>query len=230
MRFPTRLRYWLADRLGDLLYLLTPGYRRNVRSNSATCPLRQRIDRADHRGMSTTSSEFQRETGPICWSCRNGAPPSSATKLRLTPGSTENDWMPRLPGERAASLSPLTWAHSTIVGHFLHALGYKFTIVTGRTTARIVFDGVTYLRQSNGLPLVEATASGVRRAIQAVMQGECAVIVTDRDFFQNGTQSRVLWRGDDSSARRHSNRAGYRGIDRPALCEASRRRSRGLDP
>lgn len=72
------------------------------------------------------------------------------------------------------------------MGHFLHACGYKLTIVTGRTTARIVFDGVTHLRQSNGLSLVEATASGVRKAIQTVMQGNCSVIVTDRDFFQNG--------------------------------------------
>lgn len=30
---PTRTRYWIADRMGDLLYLLTPGYRRNVQSN-----------------------------------------------------------------------------------------------------------------------------------------------------------------------------------------------------
>jgi lauroyl/myristoyl acyltransferase len=62
------------------------------------------------------------------------------------------------------------------------------TIVTGRTTARIVFDGVTWLRQSNGLELVEATPSGVRRALQSVKQGNCAVIVSDRDFFQNGLQ------------------------------------------
>jgi KDO2-lipid IV(A) lauroyltransferase len=83
------------------------------------------------------------------------------------------------------------------MGHYLHAAGYKLTIVTGRTTARIVFDGVTYLRQSNGLPLVEATPSGVRRAIQAVMQGECAVIVVDRDFFQNGI--RVDFFGEETT-------------------------------
>src|SRR6185312_5089113 len=30
---PTPVRYWIADRLGDLLYILSPGYRRNVMSN-----------------------------------------------------------------------------------------------------------------------------------------------------------------------------------------------------
>jgi KDO2-lipid IV(A) lauroyltransferase len=83
------------------------------------------------------------------------------------------------------------------MGHYLHARGYKLTIVTGRTTARIVFDGVTYLRQSNGLSLVEATPSGVRKAIQTVMQGNCAVIVCDRDFFQNGND--VVLFGDPTT-------------------------------
>ena len=72
------------------------------------------------------------------------------------------------------------------MGHFLHALGYKLSIVTGRTTARMVFDGVTSLRQSNGLGSGRSTPSGVRKAIHAVMLGNCAVIVSDRDFFQNG--------------------------------------------
>jgi lauroyl/myristoyl acyltransferase len=72
------------------------------------------------------------------------------------------------------------------IGHYLHAMGYRLLIVTGRTTTRLVFDGVTYLRQSNGLPLVEATASGVRKAIQAVIAGDMSVIVCDRDFFHNG--------------------------------------------
>jgi KDO2-lipid IV(A) lauroyltransferase len=74
------------------------------------------------------------------------------------------------------------------LGHYLHSRGYKLSIVTGRTTARIVFDAVTFLRQSNGLKLVEATPSGVRTAIQAVRSGECAVFAVDRDFFQNGIQ------------------------------------------
>ena len=78
------------------------------------------------------------------------------------------------------------------LGHYLHSKGYKLSIVTGRTTARIVFDAVTFLRQSNGLGLVEATPSGVRAAIQAVRNGECAVFVTDRDFFQNGIQVRFF--------------------------------------
>jgi KDO2-lipid IV(A) lauroyltransferase len=59
------------------------------------------------------------------------------------------------------------------------------TIVTGRTTSRFVFDGVTHLRGSHGNALVEPTPSGVRNVIRALRRGECAVFLSDRDFFQN---------------------------------------------
>jgi phosphatidylinositol dimannoside acyltransferase len=181
---PTRLRYWLADRLGDVTYWRTLGYRRNVLANL------KRINRAA------------------------GAPPPTARDVRSVFHISSRNWADLLtvPGRSTAqfdeevAVSTESIAHLDaalargkgavlitahvgafdFMGHFLHARGYKLTIVTGRTTARIVFDGVTYLRQSNGLSLVEATPSGVRRAIQTVLSGNCAVIVTDRDFFGNG--------------------------------------------
>ena len=72
------------------------------------------------------------------------------------------------------------------VGQVFWARGYKLTIVTGRTTSRFIFDGVTHLRGGKGTRLVEPTPSGVRQVIRALRQGECAVFVSDRDFFQNG--------------------------------------------
>jgi lauroyl/myristoyl acyltransferase len=80
------------------------------------------------------------------------------------------------------------------VGHALHHRGYRLTSVTGRTTARFLFDAVTFLRRSHDMRLVEASPSGVRRVIQALRRGECAVFVTDRDFFQNGKPVRFFGR------------------------------------
>jgi phosphatidylinositol dimannoside acyltransferase len=183
---PVGLRYWLADRLGDLLYLFTPGYRRNVRSN---------LDHV-HFGSGLPAPTTRDVHNIYRVSARNWAdllvvPKRSTAQfrsdVRVTPGSLERLDAALARGKGCILITAHVGAFD-FMGHYLHALGYKLTIVTGRTTARIVFDGVTYLRQSNGLPLVEATASGVRRAIQAVIQGECAVIVTDRDFFQNGTR------------------------------------------
>jgi KDO2-lipid IV(A) lauroyltransferase len=72
------------------------------------------------------------------------------------------------------------------IGQALQARGYPLTVVTGRTTARFIFDGVTWLRKSRGSTLVEPTPSGIRKVIKALRRGECAVFVADRDFFENG--------------------------------------------
>jgi KDO2-lipid IV(A) lauroyltransferase len=78
------------------------------------------------------------------------------------------------------------------VGQALHHRGYRLTTVTGRTTSRFLFDAVTFLRRSHAMPIVEASPSGVRRVIQALRRGECAVFLTDRDFFQNGKTVRFF--------------------------------------
>lgn len=74
------------------------------------------------------------------------------------------------------------------IGQSLTARGLKLTIVTGRTTSRFIFDGVTWLRGVRGGTLVEPTPSGVRSVIRALRRGECAVFLADRDFFQNGIE------------------------------------------
>jgi lauroyl/myristoyl acyltransferase len=192
---PDSARYWLADRMGDLLYLASPGYRRNVLSNLS------HVHAASGRPAPTTKDVHN----VYRVSSRNWADllivprhteQAFRNEFRVTPGSFERLDAALALGKGCIFITAHVGAFD-YVGHFLHACGYKLTIVTGRTTARIVFDGVTYLRQSNGLPLVEATPSGVRRAIQAVMKGECAVIVSDRDFFQNGVS--VTFFGEETT-------------------------------
>lgn len=181
---PTGTRYWIADRMGDVLYILSPRYRRNVTANLGHV----------YRSMDRPKPTEQDVKNVFRISSRNWA------DLLVVPGRSPEQFKQDVYSssesianlDRALALGKgcvLITAHVgafDYMGHFLHACGYKLTIVTGRTTARIVFDGVTHLRQSNGLSLVEATPSGIRRAIQTVMQGDCSVIVTDRDFFQNG--------------------------------------------
>jgi KDO2-lipid IV(A) lauroyltransferase len=184
---PVGLRYFLADRLGDLLYLLSPGYRRNVMSNLRHVHSGSGLPRPTKRDVHNIFRISARN-----WADLLVVPKRSTDQfrsdVRVTPGSLERLDSALARGKGCILITAHLGAFD-FMGHYLHAMGYKLTIVTGRTTARIVFDGVTYLRQSNGLPLVEATPSGVRRAIQAVMQGKCAVIVMDRDFFQNGIRA-----------------------------------------
>jgi len=72
------------------------------------------------------------------------------------------------------------------LGKTLQSRGYKLNSLTSRTTARFLFDGVTYLRRKRGPNLIEASPSGVRKVILAIRRGECGVLASDRDFFLNG--------------------------------------------
>lgn len=183
---PTSTRYWIADRLGDVMFWLIPGYRANVRDN-LTHVFGPTVD-VQARGPQVRQV-FR--TSARNWSDLLVVPGRSAATFDAEVDVPASD-VAHLDAALARGTGcVIITAHLgafDYLGHYLHSKGYKLSIVTGRTTARIVFDAVTFLRQSNGLGLVEATPSGVRAAIQAVRNGECAVFVTDRDFFQNGIQ------------------------------------------
>jgi KDO2-lipid IV(A) lauroyltransferase len=69
---------------------------------------------------------------------------------------------------------------------FLNQRGYRITSVTGRTTSRFVFDGITWLRRRNHAAIVEASPSGIKQVFQALKRGECAAVLGDYDFSGTG--------------------------------------------
>jgi lauroyl/myristoyl acyltransferase len=181
---PACIRYRIADRCGDLFYRFSPTYRDNVRAN-----IEQVL------GPRATFDEINRCTREIFRvSARN------FTDLLLVPHKQEGQMSRETilgRGNYGIIDQALTDGHGVLfltghlgafdlMGQVLHERGYKLTVVTARTTARFLFDAVTYLRHARGMELVEATPSGVRRTIQAIRRGECAVFVSDRDFLQSG--------------------------------------------
>lgn len=181
---PAFLRYRIADLWGDLFYVTSPTYRKNVAAN-----VEQVL------GPTATDEQIKRAVRSIFrTSARNFA------DLLLVPRTSLGHFN-RETGVERGSFALLDEALSQgrgalvltghvgafdLMGQVLNERGYKLTVVTGRTTARFVFDAVCYLRRARGMRLVEASPSGVRRAIQAVRRGEIAVLVSDRDFFQSG--------------------------------------------
>ena len=73
-----------------------------------------------------------------------------------------------------------------LVGLSLAASGVPLTVMTGRTTSRMLFDAVSWLRQGHGVRVVEPTPAGVKDVIKALRRGEVAGFVSDYDFFRNG--------------------------------------------
>jgi lauroyl/myristoyl acyltransferase len=181
---PAAWRYRIADKSGDLFYRTSPVYRENVRANvsqvlgpAATV---KEIDDAT-RGVFRTSSRNFTDLLLV----PHKAEGQMSRETIVTRGSFRLIDDALADGKGAIILTGHLGAFD-LMGQVLHERGYKLTVVTARTTGRFLFDAVTYLRHARGMELVEASPSGVRRAIQAVRRGECAVLVSDRDFLQSG--------------------------------------------
>ena len=181
---PTWLRYRLADTLSMLFHRSTRTYRDNVEAN-----VRQVV------GLDVSDREVNEIVKHIFTvSGRNFT--DLITMPRMARRSLLSAVVPRTGGweridQAVAEKRGVIFVTGHVgcfdfIGQAFSAKGYKMTVVTGRTTSRFIFDGVTHLRRSKGSKMVEPTPSGIRDVIRALRRGECAVIVCDRDFFQNG--------------------------------------------
>lgn len=189
---PGPVRGWIGDRGGDLFFRFSKTYRENVLSNVAQVAAANEesvsiSDRARHIFRTSGRNFLDLMTMP------RHRPRVLINSVRLTEGG----WPVLDEALAQGNGAVLITAHLgcfDFIGQTISAKGYKLTVVTGRTTSRFIFDGVTYLRGSKGLRMVEPTPSGVRSVIQALRRGEVAVFVTDRDFFQNGMPVRFFGR------------------------------------
>ncbi len=181
---PQWFRHWLSDRVADAFFGMSTTYRSNVIQN-----IRQVVGvRSDTaRVESMARNAFRLSARNFTNLMRTPRIPACefVSNVKLTDGSWRllNDVIEKKKGGVVVTAHVGAFDY---IGQALHARGYKLTTVTGRTTSRFIYDGVTYLRRSRGAGIVEATPSGVRQVIQAIRRGELAGFVTDRDFFQNG--------------------------------------------
>ncbi len=181
---PRGLRYAIADRVGDAFRRLTHTYRDNVEANVAQVldvPASSPVVAAASRSIFRTSARNFTDLITM--------PRQSRRSLLDSLHLVEGDWQTIEDAIAAGKGVIFVLGHLgsfDLVGQVFWARGYKLTIVTGRTTSRFIFDGVTHLRAAKGSKMVEPTPSGVRQVIKALRKGECSVFVSDRDFFQNG--------------------------------------------
>ena len=182
---PGPVRGWIADRFGDAFYVLSSTYPKNVRDNVETAL--QYIGDSSTQPDTLVRSIFRT-------SARNfmdliTIPRQSASSFRTSVHLVRGSWETLDRAVEAGKGGILVTGHVgcfDYIGQVLAVRGYKMTIVTGRTTSRFIFDGVTWLRGASGSDMVEPTPSGVRSVMKALRRNEFAVFVTDRDFFQNG--------------------------------------------
>jgi lauroyl/myristoyl acyltransferase len=190
---PRWLRYAIADRIGDCFRSLSHTYRDNVEANVSQV---LNSDRSHDSVQHAARSIFRASSRNFVDLMTMPRQSSAALLDRLTIKGKDG-WAPLDEAVSQGKGVILVACHLGAfdsVGQVLRARGYRLTIVTGRTTSRFIFDGVTRLRGSRGAKLVEPTPAGVRQAIKALRNGECTVFVCDRDFFQNGREVRFFGR------------------------------------
>ena len=189
---PESPRFWIADRLGDLYYRVAKKYRANVSANVRQVlgerATDQLVDRTTRSVFRTSAHNFADLL--LVPHRSNGEHNRHTTLVHGSYGHLDDALS---DGLGVLILTGHLGAFD-LMGQVLHERGYNLTVVTGRTTGRFLFDAVTYLRRARGLELVEATPSGVKRAIRSVRSGGCAVFVSDRDFFQNGREVTLFGR------------------------------------
>jgi phosphatidylinositol dimannoside acyltransferase len=183
---PTPVRNYLAARIGAIFFRVSHTYRRYVEEN-----VRHVLGKEENDGevRDLTYSIFI--TNAINFMDLLTLPRRSRRYLHRATYVVSGDW--REIERIHASGQGIIFVSAHVgcfdfIGQALQARGYPLTVVTGRTTSRFIFDGVTWLRKTRGSTLVEPTPSGIRTVIKALRRGECAVIVSDRDFFENGAE------------------------------------------
>lgn len=181
---PRWLRRRISDVLADAFFRSSTTYRRNVIGN-----LRQVMgrDSDDATTVAMAKHAFRLSAQNFTNVLRTPHMPRSELISHL--GLARGSWSildEALAEGKGAIILTGHIGGFDYVGQSLNERGYKLTTVTGRTTSRFIYDGITSLRRSRGAGVVEATPSGVRTVMQRLRRGECAGFVTDRDFFQNG--------------------------------------------
>src|SRR6478736_6135886 len=162
---PGFMRGKISDIMGDLFFRLAPTYRLNA------------MDNVRHVLPDATDLELEMVVRSIC---RQSV--YNFRDLLLIPHV-----------ERGAIVHP----DPLIEGSWAYlddalAQGKGAITVTGRTTSRFVFDGVTWLRRRHNASIVEATPSGIRKVFQVLKRGECAAFLGDFDYFGTGMKVTIF--------------------------------------
>lgn len=181
---PGPIRNYISLRLGSLAYRLSHGYRQNVEANVRIVTGKETNDaevREVTRAIFLTNALNFSDLLTFAWRSRKWF----ARRAQLVSGNWDIIDKVREEGNGVILVSGHVGCFD-FIGQAVAAHGYPLTVVTGRTTSRFVFDGVTWLRGRKGTKLVEPTPSGVRHVIRALRKNEAAVFVVDRDFFENG--------------------------------------------
>lgn len=183
-RMPLSIRDVVVDLIGAVWVRGTPLYRENVMANIGQV-LGPEVSRAELEEIA--KRVFRLSADNFAELLRMRVAPSAQVVTEVPSVASDLDILlaARATGKGIVVVSAHLGAFD-LVGLSIGASGLPFTVMTGRTTSRMLFDAVSWLRQGHGVTVVEPTPAGVKEIIKALRRGEVAGFVSDYDFFHNG--------------------------------------------
>lgn len=192
---PDPLVDWTARRIGDLSFLISKQWRSNVESNISHV-----LDEPEHsaRVRRTARSIFQVNALNVASLLRSPhqGPEDLSKALTLPHRGWEVIDEALSAGSGVIVLTAHLGSFDTI-GSAVAARGYEMHALTARTTNRFTFEFISFLRQSHGIRLIEASSEGVRESIEVLRAGHILCLLSDRDFFLNGPE--VTFFGEETT-------------------------------
>ncbi|MFT4038165.1 MAG: hypothetical protein QM692_08310 [Thermomicrobiales bacterium] len=181
---PAPMRDVIANFCAWIWVRSTPHYRENVIANIGQV-LGPEVSRAELEAISTQVFRISAHNFAVALRMRQAAAARVLREAPADPSDLDRYHAARATGTGTVVVTAHVGAFD-LVGLSIGASGTPLTVLTGRTTSRMLFDAVSWLRAGHNVTVVEPTPAGVKEVIKALRRGEVAGFVSDYDFFQNG--------------------------------------------
>lgn len=186
-RLPVSLGYLLARVVADIVFLLSPGWRRKVRSN-----LRRALGTEDRRRLTPLAREVFRNVARNYFDLIHLPRCSLASLERSVEVRGWHHFQQAFQAGRGVILVTAHLGNFDLVAQVMAAWGLRLTVMVEPVRPEPLHRVLTELRQSRGLHFLPAGPAALKQVIRELRSGGVVAMACDRDVRGNGLEVEFL--------------------------------------